>query len=315
MTTPSSCGWEALRGDPLSWLLDDSKPNLHWRVLTELVGRPPDSPAVRRAQGGGSATPPVAALLADLQPGGTWSSGETRWARYRGSAWRMIAAVQWGADPSDPRLKAAAEQLLETPLEAGGVGGRKGHQPPPLATARLVQAVADLGYGRHLGVQEALAWFEEDGGAWEGPQGARLATAVALLAALRSAGEMRRTRLVRRIIEEMLGHGELASRSRFELGHPNLARTDLSEALWALALAEIPYEPRMRKALGRLQSAQIEGGRWEVGRSVPRSLPVDAASRVRVGDPSPWITLRGVVAMNAYAVDAGLPRLFPERSR
>ena len=74
--------WESLRGDPLPWLLDPNRPNLHWRVLTELVGRPPESPAVVRARGGADAVEPIASLIADLQPDGTWASDTVSLADY-----------------------------------------------------------------------------------------------------------------------------------------------------------------------------------------------------------------------------------------
>ena len=64
MTPASGCGWEALTGDPLPWLLDDHRPNLLLRVLVELVGRPAGSPAVLRARGGANAVEPVASLPA-----------------------------------------------------------------------------------------------------------------------------------------------------------------------------------------------------------------------------------------------------------
>ena len=313
MTVPCSCGWEALLGDPLPWLLDERQPNLHWRVLTELVGRPAGSLAVRRAQGGGSAAPPVASLLADLLPDGTWNTGESTWNRYAGPGWRLVAAVALGADPSDPRLKAAAESLLDTAPGDGGVATRPGVPPSTIATARLVQAVAGLGFARHLRVQEALAWFDEDPRAWKGSGEMRLTTAVAVLGALASAGELRRHRLVARAASEVLANGCLEAESRQLFGHPNLGRTDCCEALWALARAGVRFEPRMREGLRLLQSAQLDGGRWPARRPVPPSLSVNAASRTRPGDPSPWITLQAVVAMNAYAVDAGLPRLFPQK--
>ncbi len=313
MTAPCGCGWEALRGDPLPWLLDERRPNLHWRVLTELVGRPRNSPAVRRAQGGASAAEPVASLLADLLPDGSWNTGTSPWHRYSGPAWRLIAAVAWGADPSDPRLRRAAELFLDSVPGDGGVAPRPGAPPSAIATARLAQAVARIGFGSHLRVQEALAWFDEDPRAWLGSEHTRLTAAVALLEALASAGELRRERLVARAVTEILGDGRSSRRSQRVFGHPNFARTDTSEALWALARAGIPYESRMKRPLVLLQSAQVGDGRWPVRRSIPSSLPVDVGSRARVGDPSPWITLSAVVAMNAYAVDAGLPRLFPER--
>jgi len=129
LSGPCGCGWEALSGDPLSWLLDNHVPNLHWRVLTELVGRPQDSQAVRRAQGGASASEPVASLLADLHPDGRWATDKPMWKRYSGPGWRMVAAVQWGADPTDPRLDAAITKILDEMPGDGGFAIRQVRSP------------------------------------------------------------------------------------------------------------------------------------------------------------------------------------------
>ncbi len=127
-TQISACtqGWEALRGDSLDWLLDPARPNLHWRVLVELVGRPTDSPAVRRARGGANAVEPVASLLADLHPDGGWATTVPRWSVYNGPGWRLVAAVAWGADPDDPRLHAASERLLQARPGRGRTGEAAG---------------------------------------------------------------------------------------------------------------------------------------------------------------------------------------------
>jgi len=306
------CGWEALRGDPLAWLLDEHQPNLRWRVLTELVGRPQESPAVRRAQGGASACEPVASLIADLHPDGTWATATPTWQRYGGPGWRLIAAVQWGADPSDPRLDAAAAKILDHTPGDGGFAVHKGGPVSAILTARLVQAAAGLGYARHLRVQEALAWFEEDPLAWAGPVSSRRAAAAALLAAL-TRSRIRRRKLEDLVIRELVGGLRCSRRWADRFGHPNLARTDSAEVLWALARAGVPWEQSLARPLRHLQQAQLAGGRWPVRHSVPRSLGLKPMSSSAVGEMSRWISLRAVVAMNAYAVAAGLPRLFPEK--
>lgn len=302
--------WEALRADCLPWLLDEGRPNLHWRVLVELVGRPADSPAVRRARGGASVVGPVAALLAELLPDGGWSTGTSTWVRYGGPGWRLVAAVAWGADPEDPRLQAGAAELLATAPTGGPLGGSDGRSAAVI-TARLVEALARLGFGRHLRCQEALAWLEESAAAWSGAQGPVVASA--LTSALGRRPELRRPRLLDRSVETMLDAlsrgGLLSSR----LGFPNLARTDLGEVLWALARAGVPYDRRMLPALRRLQRLQTAEGRWRRRHPRPDSLPIPARARGEAGDPCRWLTLRSAVVMLAYAVPAALPRLFPER--
>jgi hypothetical protein len=297
--TPCTQGWEALRGDSLGWLLDQSRPNLHWRVLVELVGRPADSPAVRRARGGANAAEPVAGLLADLQPDGRWATSTPRWNRYAGPGWRLLAAVKWGADPEDPRLHAASERVLETAPGEGGLTRPSRPEPDPRLTARALAAMVFLGWGQHPRVQEWLAWFDATGG-WEDDP----TSAVAVLGACR--GGLRPGLCDR--AADGLGRSLSASGGRglTTLGHPNLLRTDLAEVFAGLAGAETAWRPGWRPALERLQRLQGDKGRWARRSPVPPSLGTDAQRR-----PSGWITLAATCALLAYAVDAGLPRFFP----
>lgn len=314
--------WEALRGDPLPWLLDQRRPNLHWRVLVELVRRPPESPAVARARGGSDAVEPVASLIADLHPDGSWAVDVPLWRPYAGPGWRFLAAVQWGANPADPRLQAAAEALLETAPGEGGFARREGGLPVPWLTARTLHGLAELGWCRHPRFQEGLAWLEDgdanhrDGG-WKsvgrhlGSGGECQVTAVALLGALTACSDQRRQVLRRRAIESLVRTIGAAAGSPSPLGHPNLGRTDEAELLLTLARAGAPLEPGMVSALKRVQRRQMEGGRWRRDVPVPPSLPTPSGGGR--SDPSRWVTLKCVVALMRYAVEAKLPRMFPAK--
>jgi hypothetical protein len=308
MTDACESGWEALRGDGLPYLLEPAQPNLHWRVLVELVRRPRTSPAVRRARQGADVVEPIASLLRDLLPDGTWSTAALPWTVFIGPAWRLISAVQWGADPDDPRIHAAAERLL---AEAPGEGGfaRSSCGPEPWLTARALQAFVGLGWARHPRVQEGLAWLEEPHVDWGASPIERAETAVAMLAALAARELRNRTALRDRavgVLRPILAAGGGSAR----LGHPNLRRTDIAEILWSLARADIAYEDAFAGALIRLQRLQLQGARWARTAPPPRSLPVPDEHR-RIGSPSRWVTLRATVAIMHYAVDARLPRLFP----
>lgn len=315
--------WEALRGDPLPWLLDSERPNLQWRTLAELVGRPVTSPAVVRARGGANAVDPVAALLEELLPDGSWACGAAWWDAGVGPGWRLLAAVQWGADPSDPRLQAAAAKLLEEAPGEGGFARDGASAASPTMTARVLQGLAGLGCARHPRVQEALAWLEE--GARPAPDGGWLGedadgwpsrcgtTAVATLAALTAAGDDRRNGLRERAVR---GAIELLARGDADLellGHPCLERTDFAEALWALARAGVALQPSMVQPLARLQARQLDGGRWPRDVAPPPGLPVGEPPAC--GQPSRWLTLKAAVAVLRYGHDAALPRMFPEKPR
>jgi len=312
VTQPAGCGWEALSGDPLPWLLDEHRPNLLWRVLVELVGRPADSTAVVRARGGANAAEPVASLLAELHPDGSWVSDRPLWSRYAGPGWRLVAAVAWGADPGDPRLHAAGERMLASAPGDGGFASRAGAPPSPLLTARLVQASIELGFGRHLRVQEALAWMGEAPGAWSGDRRQRAVAGVALSAALATRPDLGRQPLRDRAAAAVLDALADGDPALDRPGHPNLVRTGLVELLWALARARVPFERRLAEPVARLQRLQGEGGRWRRLSPRPPSLPIPSDSRSRVGATCRWVTLHAVVAINAYAVAACLPRLYPQ---
>ena len=301
--------WESLRGDPMSWLLDESRPNLHWRVLVEFVRRPPSSPAVIRARGGADAVEPIASLLADLNPDGTWATDVGYWKPYSGPGWRIVAAVQWGADPTDPRLQATAERFLETAAGEGGFARGEGGDPVPWLTARMLHTLVELGWCRHPRFQEGLAWLEEEASFDDAI--ACGVTAAALLGTLSACPDQRRSALRSRAVDSILRSFVEGRRSLSRLGHPCLGRTDLAEMLWALASADVPFTPEMGPALARLQRRQIEGGRWRRDVPVPESLPVRVD--IVAGKPSQWVSLRCVTALMRYAVDAKLPRMYPQR--
>ena len=298
-TVVCSQGWEALRGDSLGWLLDPTRPNLHWRVLVELVGRPVDSPAARRARGGANAAEPVAGLLADLHPDGEWATHLSPWAPYGGPGWRLLAAVQWGADPEDPRLHAASERLLETAPGEGGLVRPRSDEPDAQLTARALEAMVALGWGKHPRVQEWLAWFEATDG-WENDSTAAVAVLAASRGGVRPALE---TRAV-----DGLGRRLVDSRGTnfTTFGHPNLLRTDLAEIFAKLAAAGVGFRREWRRPLKKLQSRQDWMGRWSRISPIPRTLAVPEPEQ-----PSRWITLKATNAMLTFAVDAELPRLFP----
>ncbi|NOZ78310.1 MAG: hypothetical protein GXP48_03840 [Acidobacteria bacterium] len=309
--------WEALRADPVPWLLNETPRNIMWRVLVELFERPADSLAVRRARSGANIHEPVASLLKPLLPDGSWvmNTDENAGLTPRD---RVLMAVQAGADPGDPRLQAAAHRLLDLEFRGCNV----------CAVARDVQAFHALGWERDLRFEERVAWLAEDapraaGGGWAchdpahaGPAGGCAVTAVSLLAAAGEGGGPRWKAFRSRSAGSLVRYLEASEAARtngwHRPGHPNLERTDFVEALWSLARAGVPYDPRMKAALARLQDDQDGGGRWTL-EAGPAAEGDGVCGETR-GAPSRWITLRALVALKAYALPAELPRLFPEKS-
>jgi hypothetical protein len=219
----------------------------------------------------------------------------------------MVAALDLGADPDDPRLQAAGERLLEESTGEGGFAPRPGASASPLVTARSVQMLCALGWGRHLRIQEALAWLEEHAlPTARGPEAATVAVA-ALRAAVECGREGLRTMAGGWLRRWLDGR---SPRRPPRYGHPNLSTTDELEVLWALTRARESFDDTLRPALVRLQETADPAGRWWRGGPPPASLPVQ-----ETGAPGPrpsrWITLRAVVVITTHAVEAELPRRFP----
>jgi hypothetical protein len=314
-----SDGWQALTGDPIQWLLDVGGPNLQWRVLVDLVRRPSDSPAVVRARGGANIIEPVASLLADFDTEVGWRSELPAWQPYDGPGWRIVAAVQWGADPSDPRLAGAARRLLAAADPGGGFRPGDGRPPDTRLTARVLQALAALGWCREPGFGNQLAWLAEGtprapGGGWLKPGGepADCPTTVAAVAGLVSCcGDRHRRRLEKRVLSSLEAVFESAGSEFEESAFPCLEWTDTAELLQAAASLGAPLTASMRAALHELQHQQTGGGRWRRRRRRPESLAVGDDSSA--DEPCPWVTLKSVAAVLHYAVEAGLPRMYPQR--
>jgi hypothetical protein len=285
-------------------------------VLVELVGRPPDAPAVARPRGGASADEPVATLLAELLPDGTWTTRARTWTPFSGPGWRLLAAIQLGADPNDPRLRSGVERLLAEVPDDGAVVRHPSGRPSPCLAARLVEATARLGLSRDRRVETLTAWLEEQApaasGGWSCPHprhrgaGGCAVTAVALLGAAADGAERVRDRLLARAAGALTAGLPV----RAALGEANLDRTDAAESLHALARCGVGYDPRLRPALVRVQAAQDGQARWRAGTLPPRSLPTGDG---RPGRLSGWVTLRAVTALLRWADEAELRRRYPAR--
>jgi hypothetical protein len=301
--------WRHLAGDPSRFLLDDAEPGVVWRTLIDLLGRPHDSPAAQRARLAGRSVGAAAALLAHQSPHGFWGSPSAYGAHWGGSAWQLIAAASLGADPEDPRASRGVETLL-TVLEprSAGFAPARGKMPAACFTAELCTALARFGYAHHPRVREALAWLAERDrglGGWSCPElrhlveGGCVPAAVAtlrLVAELAPAERRPLQPLADRAERWLLDHGLFldgpAPRGWYSFAHPVLSRTDLVDALAALALLRRPLVPPLAAALAVVLARQEADGRWVQRAAVPFGEPR--------GEPSRWVTLKALLAVAAW---------------
>lgn len=300
--------WVHLRGDPSGFVLDDAEPGLIWRALLELLDRPEDSPAVERARLAARSRGMAAAILERQDPLGFWGSPSAYGVRWGGTAWQLMAAAALGADPEDPRLLRGANVLLEVVQPtSGGFAIGKGRQPASCFTAELCATLARLGFAHHPRVREAVAWLSTRPGAegWACPELRHLVARgcpVAAVAVLRLVAEHppRERPALRPLVERaaafLLRHelftGEGAPRGWLRFAHPNLGRSDLLDALWALARSGVTGGAGVAAGVRLVLARQGEGGRWLQGERVAFGEPR--------GQPSRWVTAKALVVLAAF---------------
>jgi hypothetical protein len=309
--------WRHLKGDPTRFLLADDEPGVVWRTLVELLGRPHDSPAVVRSRLAAREVGAAAVLLDQQSPLGYWGSPVAYGARWGGTSWHVMALAALGADPEDPRVERAAEVLLERlQPRSGGFSAAKGRPPAACFTAEVCAALARFGFAHDPRVREAVAWLaERDGGdgLWSCPELRHLvggACPVAAVAVLRFVAELPpaertqvgklSTRAARGLLERGLFLEGNAPRGWWAFAHPTLGRTDLLDALSALARLSWPSEPPILAALLGVLARQDGSGRWAPQQSAPFGEPA--------GQPSRWLTLKALVAVASYGEALGVAR-------
>jgi hypothetical protein len=157
-----------LRVDPLPWLLDASNPAVRHLALRDLLDMPADDPDVVDARHAATRSDPIASILAAQDPAGWWEKPGPGYAtKYRGTVWQLIFLDQLGADPAEPRVRAACEYVLaHTQAATGGFGasGVEGEAPPPPSrvihclNGNLLRALIGFGWLDDERVGRAIAW-------------------------------------------------------------------------------------------------------------------------------------------------------------
>ncbi|MGI5835818.1 MAG: prenyltransferase/squalene oxidase repeat-containing protein [Chloroflexota bacterium] len=159
---------EALKGDPLPWLLEESNPAVRHAALRLLLDRPDFDPEVIQARKAAMETEPIAAILAAQHPRGYWvKPGPGYGPKYTGTVWQVIFLDQLGADGNHPQVKKACEYVLSYCLtESGGFGcsARAEEKTPPPSVVihclhgNLLRALLGFGWLDDERVQRAIDW-------------------------------------------------------------------------------------------------------------------------------------------------------------
>lgn len=165
---PATAWTLPLRSDPLPWLLDESTPAVRHLALRRLLDLPASDAAVGAAQAAAMTSDPICATLAAQDPAGFWVKPGPGYApKYRGTVWSLIFLDQLGADPNDPRIRAACEYVLSHSRAVSGGFSASGQlretAPPPSGVihclnGNLLRALIGFGWCDDPRVQAAIAW-------------------------------------------------------------------------------------------------------------------------------------------------------------
>lgn len=321
---------DKLNGDPIPWLLEPDNPSVRYLTLTGLLGGPPRGRQAREAQWAVMETGVVPRILDRQQKAGYWGKPESFYVRgkYRGSSWQLLTLAQLEADGTDPRVRCAAEFMLNRSQARGdgafayrgtARGGGDRECVIPCLTGNMVYALLHLGLGDDRRVQDGVNWITkylrvDDGESRASPgwpyryekcwgQHTCMMAVVKGLKGLAEVPGRERTPETRGAItrgaEFMLRHRlvyrshdptVLADPEWLKLGFPRMWNTDILEML-ALLLRLGYRDARMEPAIALLLSKQDETGRWTLEQTFNGRVQVNIE---RGGRPSKWLTLEAL---------------------
>jgi len=297
----------------IDWLLDThAEPAVRWQAMRDLADAPPDAVAAERArvphEGIG------ARLLACQGADGVWhKDGVADWLPTLVS---MQLLRLTGADPEDERVKSAIDRLQAGFRWAEDLGGKpfSDGETEPCINGNALAAGAYFGYPSDSLAQRLLQEQLQDGG-WncEAPKSSHssfhstICVLEGLLEYERASGssphiiaarERAHEYLLKRSLFRRLSTGEVADEGFLNFGFPPRYCYDVLRALDYFRSAGVRPDPRMREAIGLIESKRQPDGRWLLDETHNEALPFPFAEQV--GQPSRWITLLALRVLRSY---------------
>jgi hypothetical protein len=141
---------DQIKGDSLSWLLENKSPEVRYLALRDLLGRSAADSELRAARKIAHKEGPISTILSNMDKEGYWvEPGPGYNPKYRSTVWAVISLAQLGASvEEDKRIPKACGYLLDHALAEGGQFTVTG---APSGTADCLQgnlswALLELGY-------------------------------------------------------------------------------------------------------------------------------------------------------------------------
>jgi hypothetical protein len=282
---------QALRADPLPWLLEHETPAVRHLALTRLLDEPEDAREVRRARAAAMRTDPAHVLShAPAVTGGFGASGRTGAARTSPSEvlhclnGNLLRATVAFGFLDDPRVRRAIDREVAAISDATFEGFRRSGTTGPGFACAINEALP-CGWG-----------------------------AVKALRGLAAIPPRRRGPKVRAAIERGVGFllsvdpatarypmgwgNTIPNRSWFKLGFPSGYVADVLQVLEVLAELGHGRDPRLGDTIDLVLGKQDREGRWRNEYPYRGKLWADVDEP---RGPSKWVTLRACAVLKAAA--------------
>jgi hypothetical protein len=149
-------------GRVVDWLLEKDDPGVRAYTLRDVLGAPADDREVLQARRATTRHAPVRQILEAQKKPGYWEKpGPGYSPKYRGTVWSVIFLGQFGAEGDEPRVRAAADYVLEH--SRSPYGGFSANAAPSAMIhclqGNLCASLLDLGYGEDSRLRQALDWL------------------------------------------------------------------------------------------------------------------------------------------------------------
>ncbi len=297
---------DALRGDPIPWLLGPENPSVRCWTLTDLLDRPAEDREVREAQAAIAQQPLVQDLFARQHADGHWGDDRAKPYTAKGAVGVLSVLHMLAVEP-DKRTAAGCDSFLRfSQHEEGGFSLVKTRRSGvfPCTTGEHLPMLVYFGLGGDPRVRRAFDFVVEEMSKVDALDCGRYQHRDCLWGAIAALKGLAALPVDMRSPESDQAVGHLADalleadydferehKRWFTFGVPRM--WDLLSALLALATHGYGHDPRFTRLLERFLARQDAQGRWLCG-SVSRTWPLEKRNR-----PSKWVTLDALRLLRA----------------
>jgi hypothetical protein len=158
-----------LKADSTEWLLEEDNPSVRYFTLTDILEKAQTNPEVIAAKKAIMTQGTVPKILIKMDSAGYWETPSSFYtAKYKGTVWQLLTLAELGADPTDPKVKAACEFILQNSqhtesqgfsmAHAEKTGGGRQSGVIPCLTGNMVYSLIRLGFLDDPRVQAGIEW-------------------------------------------------------------------------------------------------------------------------------------------------------------